>query len=1096
MSLETSSFSNLADKIKAKLDTANDKNSKKKDAKNAVKAENKAKNDAREAKKKEHEQRKKEEAEAMKKKAKNFNKSKFGKKEEEKVTEVKPSKTKGSDKTEKSKGSRTKSQDSSSDKSTKTKTKEFKPDSLLAEILELGGTEEDLKLVEDLSDGEDDVVVNPSNGSKIDSGDLLKFMKDIGLDGDVPQLVEDVKDEDVEEEQEEDDDEGMEDDEDEDTEEDDEESESDSDDEPAPAKPIISTGPSAKEKLIEAMSLPQDIKTPTAVPPRPDWYNHQIDVPETLEPISETDVESLKDQGMKLLKQDQDTYKGNQQSSQQTFMQQMLTSGTLSDKISTYTLLIHDSPLHNLKSFEQLMYLCKKKGRTSALQGLEALKDLFINAGVLPDRKLRWFKNQPVQKNSAPEYLAIWAFEDWLKTQYFELLQIMEGISHDTVTHLRSSVVAHIVDLLKAKPEQEVNLLRLAVNKLGDKDTVVCSQTSYHLLQLMQAHPAMKGIVINSIWELVFRPGSDYHSQYYSAITLNQSILTSRDTDLANTLVTNYFLLFEKVLKENEADFDKDLTKKDAKDTKGKHKSRHNAGKGKKGGVKQQQKTVETQKDEANQKLISAILSGLNRAFPFSNLTEAEFSKHIDSLFRITHSANFGTAIQALSLLFQVCQDAQKDRYYRTLYESLLDPRLVDSSKQGLYLNLLFKSIKADTNVQRVQAFAKRMVQVALGWLKTGSVVGMVYLLGEVRKISGGVEALSNVSTGLEEFTDVKEEEDDGLMVNIDTSKKSVDSGESQTHKEDSYDGKKRDPLFANANTTSLYELQFLLRHYHPSVTAYAENYVNRGESLAKPDLDLHSLAHFLDKFVYRNPKQQQKLKGNSIMQPLAGGAAANNLLVGLKGSNTAQPVNVQEWKDRNKDKVAPEDVFFYNYFQPKQLKEETKKLSKEDEYQDIGGDSELDDDEVWDAMVKSQPDIDPEEDDIDMDMDDFSDDPELDKIDGELEEGDFSDFSDSDLEEEKSESEKPSKKDEAAFFEEAEDEDEEGAADSDDEPALDFSDDEDNLIASDDEVTLKRKAGDDGDKKQKKKKFSDLPTFGSMDDYAQYLQSDDEDFS
>ncbi|KAG5354681.1 Ribosome biogenesis protein [Yarrowia sp. B02] len=1096
MSLETSSFSNLADKIKAKLDTANDKNSKKKDAKKAVKAENKAKNDAREAKKKEHDQRKKEEAEAMKKRAKNFNKSKFGKKEDDKseeAKEVNKDSKKEPKKKDKSKDSKKDSKDKKEKKDSKDSKdkKGFKPDSLLEEILELGGTEEDLKLVEDLSDGEDEVVVNASNGSKLDSADLLKFMKDIGLNGEVPQLVEDAKDEDVEMEQE--DEEEDEEEEEEEEEEEDEEDESEEESEEEEEEKVVSTAPSAKEKLVQAMSLPQDIKTPTAVPPRPDWYNHPIDVPENLKPISESDVESLKEQGMKLLKADQDTYKGNQQSSQQTFMQQMLTSGTLSDKISTYTLLIHDSPLHNLKSFESLMYLCKKKGRTSALQGLEALKDLFINAGVLPDRKLRWFKNQPVQKNSAPEYLAIWAFEDWLKTQYFELLQIMEGISHDTVTHLRSSVVAHIVDLLKAKPEQEVNLLRLAVNKLGDKDTVVCSQTSYHLLQLMQAHPAMKGIVINAIWELVFRPGSDYHSQYYSTITLNQSILTSKDTELANQLVTNYFLLFEKVLKENEADFDKDLTKKDTKDTKGKHKSRHNAGKGKKGGAKQQQKTAETQKDEANQKLISAILSGLNRAFPFSNLTEAEFSKHIDSLFRITHSANFGTAIQALSLLFQVCQDAHKDRYYRTLYESLLDPRLVDSSKQGLYLNLLFKSIKADTNVQRVQAFAKRMVQVALGWLKTGSVVGMVYLLGEIRKISGGVEALSNVATGLEEFVEVKDEEDDGMLVNIDTSKKEVAAGEGQTHKEDTYDGKKRDPMFANANTTSLYELQFLLRHYHPSVTAYAENYASRGDSMAKPDLDLHSLAHFLDKFVYRNPKQQQKLKGNSIMQPLAGGAAANNLLVGLKGANTAQPVNAREWNAKNPDKIAPEDVFFYNYFQPKQAKEESKKLSKEDEYLDVGGDSELDEEEVWDAMVKSQPDIDgAEDDDVEMDMGDFSDDPELDE-EVELDEADFSDLSDSDVESDKEE--KPSKEAEAAFFED-EDEDEE-ADDSDDEPALDFSDDEDNLIDSDDEVTLKRKAGDDdGEKKQKKKKFSDLPTFGSMDDYAQYLQSDDEDFS
>jgi hypothetical protein len=32
----------------------------------------------------------------------------------------------------------------------------------------------------------------------------------------------------------------------------------------------------------------------------------------------------------------------------------------------------------------------------------------------------------------------------------------------------------------------------------------------------------------------------------------------------------------------------------------------------------------------------------------------------------------------------------------RTLYESLLDPRVATSSKQSLYLNLLYKSLKND----------------------------------------------------------------------------------------------------------------------------------------------------------------------------------------------------------------------------------------------------------------------------------------------------------------------------------------------------------------------------------------------------------------
>jgi ribosome biogenesis protein MAK21 len=53
------------------------------------------------------------------------------------------------------------------------------------------------------------------------------------------------------------------------------------------------------------------------------------------------------------------------------------------------------------------------------------------------------------------------------------------------------------------------------------------------------------------------------------------------------------------------------------------------------------------------------------------------------------------------------------DRFYRTLYESLLDKRLVTTSKQAMYVNLLFKALGADHSLGRLKAFIKRIVQVA-----------------------------------------------------------------------------------------------------------------------------------------------------------------------------------------------------------------------------------------------------------------------------------------------------------------------------------------------------------------------------------------------
>jgi hypothetical protein len=86
----------------------------------------------------------------------------------------------------------------------------------------------------------------------------------------------------------------------------------------------------------------------------------------------------------------------------------------------------------------------------------------------------------------------------------------------------------------------------------------------------------------------------------------------------------------------------------------------------------------------------------------------------MDTLFRITHSSNFNTSIQALMVIEQLAtsKHIEVDRFYRTLYESLLDPRLVNSSKHALYLNLLFRALRSDLSVKRVKAFTKRMLQI------------------------------------------------------------------------------------------------------------------------------------------------------------------------------------------------------------------------------------------------------------------------------------------------------------------------------------------------------------------------------------------------
>ena len=209
-------------------------------------------------------------------------------------------------------------------------------------------------------------------------------------------------------------------------------------------------------------------------------------------------------------------------------------------------------------------------------------------------------------------------------------------------------------------------------------------------------------------------------------------------------------------------------------------------------------------------------------------LITSRLSKHIDTLFRITHSSNFNTSIQALMLIQQLTQSHQigTDRFYRTLYESLLDPRVATSSKQSLYLNLLFKALKNDMNVRRVKAFVKRIVQV-LGMHQPGFICGVFYLIRELEKTFVGLRSLyeqpeDNDSDEEEVFRDVPDEDDEPPVVD--------ETANSKPQKPtNGYDPRKRDPEHSNADKTCLWELVslpfFLLplwyRQIPPSCNVY-----------------------------------------------------------------------------------------------------------------------------------------------------------------------------------------------------------------------------------------------------------------------------------
>merc|ERR1719215_1587760 len=78
-------------------------------------------------------------------------------------------------------------------------------------------------------------------------------------------------------------------------------------------------------------------------------------------------------------------------------------------------------------------------------------------------------------------------------------------------------------------------------------------------------------------------------------------------------------------------------------------------------------------------------------------------------------------------------RDSVTDRFYSALYKKILDPELTTSSKQVMFLNLLYKAIKGDTSVPRVRAFMKRLLQV-ISYQPSHLVCGLLFLMSEITK--------------------------------------------------------------------------------------------------------------------------------------------------------------------------------------------------------------------------------------------------------------------------------------------------------------------------------------------------------------------------
>ena len=167
---------------------------------------------------------------------------------------------------------------------------------------------------------------------------------------------------------------------------------------------------------------------------------------------------------------------------------------------------------------------------------MDAMVELWKDVLLPPNRKLRYFYQQPLQRltdsNSSKvvdRCLVAWEFEDRLKSQYALFVERLEVLSTDNLDFIKERATKTAFQLLLHRSEQEGQLLKLVVNKLGDPERKAASNAGYMLTRLLAQHAGMKHVVVREIEDFIYRPGLKDRARYYAVVYLNQIVLSSGD---------------------------------------------------------------------------------------------------------------------------------------------------------------------------------------------------------------------------------------------------------------------------------------------------------------------------------------------------------------------------------------------------------------------------------------------------------------------------------------------------------------------------------------------------------------------------------------
>nr|XP_027195187.1 CCAAT/enhancer-binding protein zeta-like [Dermatophagoides pteronyssinus] len=654
------------------------------------------------------------------------------------------------------------------------------------------------------------------------------------------------------------------------------------------------------------------------IPAGTKWYRQKVidNIPTNSDQslrLSHDHVTELRAEAIKLLKSDYYVYDQQKQygSKAQDFewIKTVLSNGTVQDKLAANTILIQDSSVHNLRSLEQLIRFVNGKGKRECIMAIDTIRDLFIGDLLIPREKLQSFEEQI---NSVDhdfllntdsfniyrrKFLLITHVEDQIRSLYRRFIEQLVQCSHDTLDTLKMKSIRTLYDLFINNPEQEKLLLESLINKLGDPAPRVASTTARLLAQILQHHSQMKMIIVKEVERLLFRPNITARTEYYCLCFLSEIIYQANvDRELANHVIQIYFTIFTKC----------------------------------------------TKLGEVNSKIMSVLLTGVSRAFPYSKLESDLIEKHLNTFYKLIHYVNRNTAIQTLSLMFQMILFSENgsltDRFYSSLYRFLLDTTLDQCNKLNLLLNILYRSMKHDPIIRRVRAFIKRLLQLCLH-SSTSFVIAILILIGALMKTKDGfkIDIIPiQMDTKIDEnFNDDDDDDKDRKKSNgqikswvyVDLKK----NNENQNDNED--DGKYRfdcrNPLYANADQEPCWELFALRNHFHPTVQMFVQKIINNESFEYDGDpLEDFSLKHFLDRFSFKNPKRIENNDQDGQTKNLG---KIFSRIPKTTTSTSTMNINSKDYINQNEEQIPIDERFIYKFLQQRKSNKMEKSKNGDD---------------------------------------------------------------------------------------------------------------------------------------------------------------------